>query len=81
MFSEVINESDEAYKEANQKSEEKLAPTHPIRLGLALNYSVFYYEIKQDSEKACVMAKKVSCTVKQYPGVSMKKNKIDSRFE
>ena len=77
----MINESDEAYKEANQKSEEKLAPTHPIRLGLALNYSVFYYEIKQDSEKACVMAKKVSCTVKQYPGVSMKKNKIDSRFE
>lgn len=55
---EVINESDEAYKEANQKSEDKLAPTHPIRLGLALNYSVFYYEIKQDSEKACVMAKK-----------------------
>lgn len=75
LFSEVINESDEAYKEANQKSEEKLPPTHPIRLGLALNYSVFYYEIKQDSEKACVMAKKVSCTVKQYPRVSIKKIK------
>ena len=75
LFSEVINESDEAYKEANQKSEDKLAPTHPIRLGLALNYSVFYYEIKQDSDKACVMAKKVSCTVKQYPGVSIKKIK------
>ena len=75
MFSEVINESDEAYKEANQKSEEKLPSTHPIRLGLALNYSVFYYEIKQDSDKACAMAKKVSCTVKQYPGVSIKKIK------
>lgn len=73
MFSDVINESDEAYKEANQKSVEKLAPTHPIRLGLALNYSVFYYEIKQDSQKACDMAKKVSCTVKEYLWVSIKK--------
>ena len=70
LFSVVINESDEAYKEANQKSEEKLPPTHPIRLGLALNYSVFYYEIKQDGEKACSMAKKVSCTVKQTAGLN-----------
>jgi len=34
-----------------------LEETHPIRLGLALNFSVFYYEIKSNSEKATAMAK------------------------
>lgn len=34
-----------------------LPPTHPIRLGLALNYSVFFYEILNKPEKACELAK------------------------
>jgi len=39
-----------------------MTPTHPIRLGLALNFSVFYYEIMNDPERACELAKKVSTT-------------------
>ena len=39
---------------------ESLSPTHPIRLGLALNYSVFHYEIKDQPEQACKLAKAVS---------------------
>jgi len=45
-----------AYKTATEKATE-LAPTHPIRLGLALNYSVFLYEVQSKSQEACDLAK------------------------
>ena len=38
--------------------EEKLTATHPILLGLALNFSVFYYEILNQPDEACKLAKK-----------------------
>ncbi len=46
----------EAYKKASEKAE-TLATTHPTRLGLALNYSVFFYEILNSPEQACKLAK------------------------
>jgi len=46
-----------AYKAAQDIATTELAPTHPIRLGLALNFSVFYYEILNSPDRACSLAK------------------------
>ncbi|XP_010534083.1 PREDICTED: 14-3-3-like protein GF14 omega [Tarenaya hassleriana] len=46
-----------AYKSAQEIANAELAPTHPIRLGLALNFSVFYYEILSSPDRACNLAK------------------------
>jgi len=46
-----------AYKAASDIAMTELAPTHPIRLGLALNFSVFYYEILNSPDRACRLAK------------------------
>src|SRR6202041_2939652 len=47
----------EAYKGATEIAQTELPPTHPIRLGLALNFSVFYYEILNSPDRACHLAK------------------------
>lgn len=47
----------ESYKQATEIAQSDLAPTHPIRLGLALNFSVFYYEILNSPDRACHLAK------------------------
>lgn len=47
----------EAYTHAQEFAQNELPPTHPIRLGLALNFSVFYYEILSSPDRACHLAK------------------------
>ncbi|KAJ4916397.1 14-3-3-like protein GF14 epsilon [Raphanus sativus] len=54
---EAADQSLEAYKGAVAAGESGLAPTHPVRLGLALNFSVFYYEILNSPGSACQLAK------------------------
>eukprot|EP00326_Haptolina_ericina_P013417 CAMPEP_0181209760 /NCGR_PEP_ID=MMETSP1096-20121128/22847_1 /TAXON_ID=156174 ORGANISM="Chrysochromulina ericina, Strain CCMP281" /NCGR_SAMPLE_ID=MMETSP1096 /ASSEMBLY_ACC=CAM_ASM_000453 /LENGTH=236 /DNA_ID=CAMNT_0023300961 /DNA_START=59 /DNA_END=769 /DNA_ORIENTATION=- len=55
--SEISTEADGAYKAATEVATKELAPTHPIRLGLALNYSVFLYEVQSEQSRACELAK------------------------
>jgi tetratricopeptide (TPR) repeat protein len=45
------------YGQALDVAKECLKETHPTRLGLALNFSVCYYEILKEPEKACELAK------------------------
>lgn len=45
------------YKDAFEVSKSCLPETHPTRLGLALNFSVCYYEILKKKDEACKLAK------------------------
>jgi len=45
------------YQQAAEQANSSLQPTHPIRLGLALNFSVFHYEVLEQPTEACSMAK------------------------
>ena len=48
----------DVYEKANAEAD-KLPISHPIRLGLALNYSVFYFEILNKPKEASDIAKKI----------------------
>jgi hypothetical protein len=52
---EVKQGAIEYYGKADEASKE-LKPYNSTRLGLALNYSVFYYEVKNDIPQACKLA-------------------------
>merc|ERR1711959_314138 len=47
-----------AYEAANTIASDNLPTTNPIRLGLTLNFSVFYYEICDEKDEAASLAKK-----------------------
>ena len=61
----LVNSSKSAYDDAMSLANDKLPSTSPIRLGLALNYSVFFYEIMADSQGACKLAKEAFDTAIQ----------------
>ncbi|KAK4430071.1 14-3-3-like protein GF14 iota [Sesamum alatum] len=54
---EAAEQSLKGYEAASATASTELPSTHPIRLGLALNFSVFYYEIMNSPERACHLAK------------------------
>jgi len=47
----------QAYDKAMEVAKKDLPVTHPIRLGLALNFSVFHYEVLNTPDEACTMAR------------------------
>ncbi|CAH1271209.1 14-3-3-like protein 2 [Branchiostoma lanceolatum] len=52
----VATKAKESYEKAHEKAA-GLPTTNPVRLGLALNFSVFHYEIRNNPEEACRLAK------------------------
>lgn len=53
---EAADKAEEAYKEAYEIADKNIPISNPIRLGLALNLSVFYYETRDMKEEACAIA-------------------------
>jgi 14-3-3 protein epsilon len=56
-FEKATNDAEKAYKDAYEIAEEDIPISNSTRLGLALNFSVFYYEIKNYRDEACQIAK------------------------
>ncbi|KAF6159670.1 hypothetical protein GIB67_029928 [Kingdonia uniflora] len=54
---DVADQSLKGYEAASKMASSDLSSTHPIRLGLALNFPVFYYEILNSPKRACHLAK------------------------
>ena len=52
---EVANNSMNSYKKAKELATQ-LPCTNPIKLGLSLNFSIFYYEVKNDAKEVCKIA-------------------------
>ncbi|KCV69977.1 DNA damage checkpoint protein rad24 [Fonticula alba] len=53
----AANQAMTGYRSASETAEQELSPTNPIRLGLALNFSVFFYEVMNSPDRACALAK------------------------
>merc|ERR1712166_487543 len=56
LWVECAKNAEEAYQLATKAADE-MAVTHPIRLGLALNFSAFLYEVQEKQTQACEIAK------------------------
>ncbi|KAF4718276.1 hypothetical protein FOZ63_001807, partial [Perkinsus olseni] len=54
---QLAEDAHDSYKLASDIALNDLPPTNPVRLGLALNFSVFYYEVLNSPERACLLAK------------------------
>ena len=56
-FQEACSKAENVYEEATEIAKKNIPISSSTRLGLALNYSVFFYEIKGLKEEACKIAK------------------------
>ena len=60
MSSDALEQSEKAYWIAFAAANYDLLPTDPTRLGLALNFSIFYYDVLHNQENAYNVAERVN---------------------
>ncbi len=66
LFAEMAEESQNAYKNGFDIAKDQMQASDPIRLGLALNFSVFHYDILNELNIACRLAKQVLFDLMQF---------------
>ena len=70
-----VEESEKSYKEANDLAQ-NFPWINPIRLGLSLNFCVFYYEIKKNSSQAVKLGKEaIKGAKKQFDKIKEEEDK------
>ena len=62
----LVRETDSTYRCALELATEAMGPSNGVRLGVALNYSVFLYELANAEDRACHMARQVRHTHLAY---------------
>ena len=67
---EVVESTLFAYKTSQDIAILELAPTHHIRLELALNFYVFYYEILNSPNRACALSFDEKITESKHDDIS-----------
>ena len=56
-FTPGLGDKQKVLRSASDIAVTGLPPTHPIRLGLGLNFSVFYHKMLNSPDRACHLAK------------------------
>lgn len=70
-----MDESEKSYKEANDLAQ-NFSWTNPLRLGLSLNYCVFYYDIKKNVSQAIKIGKEaIKGAKKQFDKIKEEEDK------
>jgi hypothetical protein len=58
MGSDALN-AQQFHQEDLDTARGEMSAAHPVRLGLALNFSDFFYEMLNSSDRVCQLAKQI----------------------
>ena len=77
-FNDIKSRALKAYSFAQYKAEKNLMSAHPIRLGAALNFSVFKYEYEDEDEAIAFAKKAIEVAMKKIEAVKDDQDREDS---